>query len=406
MLIEFGEINYKIFILLLYPLFIHLRKIIPELINDNYYFDLFRFYLSYILSSIFLLIIKKRTQTTIINKNSSNNNEPKLNIKQEDWINPLIIKKKNTIKSNNIKNIVFIILLILVGLITNLFYIIFRIIYVDGDEDEEFSHTLKVSKQSIGSLLEIIYFLILGKFILNNKLYKHHFVSLIIMIINIVLLISFAIDKKGIFKVIPYYLLYNFLFCLSYILGKKYLTIFYIAPYDLMVKIGISTSILLLIYDIIAYLIAGEKNKKIHGIILGLRNNLKKSLILYFIFDILLYFLTNIGIWLTVYYFTPFHFIISESISEYIYYSYDYMQNKGNFYKKKDIILYYLVYAINFFFALVFNEIIILKFCRLNYNTKKYIKEREREDIKLLSLPTIQSYYSRNTSLHESYVNN
>ena len=406
MLIEFGEINYKIFILLLYPLFIHLRKIIPELINDNYYFDLFRFYLSYILSSIFLLIIKKRTQTTIINKNSSNNNEPKLNIKQEDWINPLIIKKKNTIKSNNIKNIVFIILLILVGLITNLFYIIFRIIYVDGDEDEEFSHTLKVSKQSIGSLLEIIYFLILGKFILNNKLYKHHFVSLIIMIINIVLLISFAIDKKGIFKVIPYYLLYNFLFCLSYILGKKYLNIFYIAPYDLMVKIGISTSILLLIYDIIAYLIAGEKNKKIHGIILGLRNNLKKSLILYFIFDILLYFLTNIGIWLTVYYFTPFHFIISESISEYIYYSYDYMQNKGNFYKKKDIILYYLVYAINFFFALVFNEIIILKFCRLNYNTKKYIKEREREDIKLLSLPTIQSYYSRNTSLHESYVNN
>ena len=406
MLIEFGEINYKIFILLLYPLFIHLRKIIPELINDNYYFDLFRFYLSYILSSIFLLIIKKITQTTIINKNSSNNNEPKLNIKQEDWINPLIIKKKNTIKSNNIKNIVFIILLILVGLITNLFYIIFRIIYVDGDEDEEFSHTLKVSKQSIGSLLEIIYFLILGKFILNNKLYKHHFVSLIIMIINIVLLISFAIDKKGIFKVIPYYLLYNFLFCLSYILGKKYLNIFYIAPYDLMVKIGISTSILLLIYDIIAYLIAGEKNKKIHGIILGLRNNLKKSLILYFIFDILLYFLTNIGIWLTVYYFTPFHFIISESISEYIYYSYDYMQNKGNFYKKKDIILYYLVYAINFFFALVFNEIIILKFCRLNYNTKKYIKEREREDIKLLSLPTIQSYYSRNTSLHESYVNN
>ena len=183
------------------------------------------------------------------------------------------------------------------------------------------------------------------------------------------------------------------------------MTVFYIPPYKLMVNIGIISCIILLIYDILAYLIVGEKNIKIHGIILGVKNNLKLSFIIIIIFDILLYFLTNIGIWLTIYYFTPFHFIISESISEYLYYFFDYMKNKGKFYEKEDIILYCFVYIINLFFSLVFNEIIILKFWKLDYNTEKYIKEREREDCNLISQTSNQTYYSRNSSLFESYVN-
>ena len=225
------------------------------------------------------------------------------------------------------------------------------------------------------------------------------------MLINIFfLIISFVVHfKKGTYRIITYYLCYNFLFCLSYILGKKYLTVFYIAPYNLMVIIGIITSIILLIYDIIAYSIVGEKNQKIHGIIVGFKNNLNLSFIIIFIFDILLYFLTNIGIWLTIYYFTPFHFIISESISEYIFYTFDYMRNKGLFYEKRDIILYCFIYIINLFFSLVFNEIIILNFWRLNYNTEKYIKKREREDLMLISQTSNYSRYS--SSIEPNIIN-
>lgn len=405
MIIEFGEINYKIFVLLLYPTFIHLRKLVPNIMNDNYYFDLFRFYLSYILSIIFLIIIKKRTRKSIKNNESINNNKGKLNEEKEDWINPLIIEKKNTMKNKNIQNIAFIILLIFVGLITNLFYVISRIVYYD----DNCYVPLLISKQSIGPLFEITYFLILGKLILNNRLYKHHFFSLVIMLFGLIFLIfDFTLYfGNDTFAVILYYMLYNFLFCLSYTLGKKYLTIFYIPPYNLMVYIGIITSIILLIYDTIAYFIVKEKNIKIHGIILGFKNNFNLKFIFIFIFDISLYFLTNIGIWLTVYYFTPFHFIISESISEYLFYSFYYMRNEAkDYFIKRNIILYIIIYIINLFFSLIFNEVIILKFWRLNYNTEKYIKEREKEDCILISKNTNQLDYSTNTSLMESYVNN
>ena len=118
--------------------------------------------------------------------------------------------------------------------------------------------------------------------------------------------------------------------------------------------------------------------------------------ILYFIFDVVFYFFTNIGIWMTIYYYSPFHYIISESISEYLFILYDFIiYEKG--YKLIDIILYSIIYIINLLFFLVFNEIIILKFCGLNYNIKQNIEEREMID-NILALETLEnSYYTTTT---------
>ena len=381
MFIECGETNRTILILIIFPIFILFRKLTLKKINDNYFFDIFRFYLSYILSAIFILIIKRRTRIESSEINTNNNEDIHKNMKSKNfvWINPLKTREEKEIKVKNTKKIIYTLLLTLIGLSTNLFYAIFRIINkVDEKENIDFLNALDIGRQSIGSFFEIIFFLIFGKIILQNKLYKHHFISLIIMLFNLIfLLISYILYfKMETFRVISYYFIYNLLFCLSYSFGKKYLNVFYVAPYSLMVNIGIITCFILFIYDLVIYLIFKENNVQIHGIILGFKNNFHFSFIFFFILDVLLYFFTNIGIWLTVYYFSPFHFIISESISQYIYYTYHYYN--GGTYKLVDALIYFFVYIINIFFCFVFNEIIIIKLWKLDYNTKKNIKKMRK----------------------------
>ena len=55
--------------------------------------------------------------------------------------------------------------------------------------------------------------------------------------------------------------------------------------------------------------------------------------------------------------------------------------NGNNTAKKEEIITYWILYPILPFAVLIFNEVLILKVCTLHYNTKKYIRERERDDI-------------------------
>ena len=256
-----------------------------------------------------------------------------------------------------------------------------NILKLDDQKSIDFLNAINLGKQSIGIVLEIIYFLIFGKLILKNKIYKHHFISLIIMLFTIIPLLLSYINyfKLVTLRVLYYYLIYDLLFCLNYSFIKKYINIFYISPYKLMTIIGIVSCFILLIYDIIVYSIFKENNVDIHGIILGFKNNFHLSIIIYLFLDVLIYFLANIGIWLTIYYFTPFHFILAEEISEYIYYTYDYFTTYK--YQLIDVIIYSIVYVINILFCFVFNEIIIIKICNLDYNTNKNIKKREREDI-------------------------
>ena len=87
-------------------------------------------------------------------------------------------------------------------------------------------------------------------------------------------------------------------------------------------------------------------------------------------------FIWNLGIWLTIYYFTPCHYFISECISEYAYYMVSAVDSKEEFHSTVNIIIISISYFINFICALIFNEMIILNFCGLGYNTKKKIEER------------------------------
>ena len=383
MVIECGKLKIPLFIPLIFPLFFQLRTFLISnkgYINDNPFFKLFRYYLSYIISGICILVIRIRTK--IHKKRTSTIKELNPNIKNDsnsDWINPLDKQKKIIAKEKNLKIFLFLLILVLLGYISNICDIILK--YVFSDEKNE----IYISKQSIGIIFKIFYLILLSKIILKMRIYKHHIFSLYIIIFtSTILIISFVLNHNilVIIKIVFYNLLISLFFCLFDILGKKYLNIFCNSPYQIMLKIGILSVIILLIYDIIVLIIRGDENTDISGIIIGFKNNLIKPNFTYIILDILLCFLWNGGIWLTLYYLTPCHFIISESISEYLYYIIDFILG-NNEYETRDIIIYGIVYILNIFCFLVYDEIIILNIWDLNKYTKHIIQKRETIDMDL-----------------------
>ena len=414
MLIGFSKVNSKLLILAIFPLIDPIRKIFDEKredkSNDNNFFKLFRFYLSYVLSIIFIIIIKFREKdekrNKIINKlktiNFTKNKDEKVDAKSDgqSWINPQDKVKSDLKKERVAKKVMYIGFLIAILLILNIFNIIFRDIF----SDEGWNFILHIGKQSFGVFFEIIFFITLSIYAMKYKIYRHHFVSLIVILLNLILLmISFIICFPDCtIQTIIYYFFYSFLFCLYCILGKKYLNLFSNSPYNIMLSIGIVSIIILFIFDIIMFSLFDNNDDYInkYGIILGFKKMTNILSIYVFIFDVICNFFSNIGLWLTIYYYSPFHYIISESMSEYLFILYDFIIFKRD-YKFSDIILYTIIYIINFTFFLIFNEIIILKFCGLNYNIKENIEEREIID-NILALETLESSYcTNNTTIND-----
>ena len=105
--------------------------------------------------------------------------------------------------------------------------------------------------------------------------------------------------------------------------------------------------------------------------------------------DILSAFIWLAGIQLTIYFFTPCHFIISESISQIITTIIDGTIRDFDVAEK---VIIYLFFTVILFAAFIYNEIFIINVCNLNKNTKKNILIRqikEKEEM-LLREQTIE----------------
>ena len=171
--------------------------------------------------------------------------------------------------------------------------------------------------------------------------------------------------------------------------------------------IGAFVCVPVLLYDIIAFFI----DKDVSGIIIGFINNVNtvKSVFV-FIVDLFFLFASNLGLFWTIYYFTPFHLIISEFFSELLGYYIHLIQFKngtdikqGNFlFGSNNIAIFSVIFFINFICSLIFNEIIILKFCNLEYYTKKYIKERAKSNANSFLEEISSASVSGRLSLNES----
>ena len=398
--------NKKILFLFIFPIIFPFERFITRLYvekSTNYtLFRIFKVFLSYLFSFSLMLIVKyrskKRHKSPIrenFEENKDNENGELVRISD-----PIELKiKKNEFKSTR-NNILF-----LVGLSALDFIAYFVNLY---EYDRKVVN--KIFLNSIGIFFEIINFGLLSFFILKQKYYRHHFLPFGIIIFGLIILfITYVVEKLNFHPImILYYFFYTLLFSLYDVFGKKYLEAFFESPYYMLFIIGLINSTMLLLYDVIAFHI----NEDYSGVIKGFRDNVNSFMnFFYFFVELIFEFVSTIGIWLTIYYFTPCHFIISDFISEMIKYYIRVIQRRigaiNNENQDDDdnliiIIVFTIIYLINIICSLIFNEIIILTIFNLEFYTKKYIKKREFLDSSLL----IQSSNNEEESVASSEYSN
>ena len=370
-LIELSEMNINLFIPLIFPVFKRIEDYTKAAyINkklDNQLFKTFRYFCSYIFAFIPLIIVNLRTgkeqKVTPLIEVQTDERERELSRGQSMTNEIQQLKNKNR-RKKTIQSLLFLFGLCLLG--------IFCYWYRKLFEKDEFAY----SKQSIGIFFEIFVYALLSFFILKQKLYRHHFVSagFIGFFLLIIFIITFFYSEASDHLLsIVYYFFFSFCFGSYDILGKKYMITFFKNPYFLMTTIGITNVILLLIYELFTYYLFPDYSGIFHGF-----GNMIHDAGDFFLFllDLFVEGIWNLGIWLTVYYLTPCHYFISEYISEYSYFMITALEEKSGFYRVENIAIFSVCYFFNFILCLVFNEVIILNFWNLDYNTRKRISER------------------------------
>ena len=104
-----------------------------------------------------------------------------------------------------------------------------------------------------------------------------------------------------------------------------------------------------------------------------------------------------LGINLTVYFLTPCHFNISDSIAQILSTFIDNILEGYDTYIK---IIIYILFVIIIFTSFVYNEIIIINACSLNKYTQKYIEDRANTEKDIILNDGMESL-SSDSSLQE-----
>ena len=364
---EFSFTSYKIIFIFLFPIFgvIYNRIRDKNAIYKNEYFYIQLYFISYLFSFIPLLIYM-----IIYRKNKDKNNEnldtPQKN--EESNFNQNIIQQE--IEKRKKYHI-------LIGLFIIIFLcsaaVAFRHFDFEGNTD----------KKTIGLVYKIPILFLLSRFILKDRFYKHHYITIVINIMTLLTKYLLGVIQANAEEYIKIHVWLYFLFALSHSLllvaGKFFMEKYNATPYILMTTIGAIVSFILISIAIIKYLITSESD-----IFSGFNNYIISfKTFLLFMADIISQFIYNLGAWITVFYFSPLHTIISENAIEIYYNIYDFKSNKAYWeesgYKWNTWVIP-SVLVINLIFSLIFNEIIILKCCKLDFYTRKKIEEREKKD--------------------------
>ena len=400
MRIECGIINYKLIIPFMYPIFFQIRRKIHEN-EEKPMLEFFTNYLGYLFSGLIYLIIKYRMKKkkVILDKDINENEIEEIVVELNDVLLPnedentiiskgsfkkvkSLKKKKNTDNNQNelekekIKKIqkkklkrkyLYILILAIIYLIPMI---------LDAYNQYDFKTSSPVSL-----FFSIISYVILSRLILGMKIYSHQIFALIIILVsNIAIILLAFIGRKNehIFLGLLFIFAIVILYCLYNNLVKRYFNVYMGSPYYFMFIIGAMSICLIFPYEIITVLAFG-KNTEFNGIFYQMEKNFKNTKLypLIFIADILTAFLWITGIILTIYFFTPCHFIISESISQIL--SAFISKNLDELSITKRVFIYILFFVI-FLGSLIYNEIFIINIGSLSINTQKHIIRRQKEE--------------------------
>ena len=395
---EISITSYKLIFVFIFPICGVLQNRLRDeyIPNENEYFLTLLYYLSYLFSFIFLIIMRLLYSNNEIkeeadeieageeNKKDESMNESKDNSKDESESESIVKEKKNNnilsnslmkaMKNKRIRKFLFIFIILLICA-SSLAY-------------NHFDFEGYYDKRTIGMAYKIPEFFLLSHFILEYNYYRHHFITFGLNIITLIAKYIITLIQSNSTDYIGKHLWFYFLFatsnCFIFIFGKFFMNKFYKSPYFIMFIVGGIMSLILVIVSTIKYFIIGKSE-----IFSGFSDYIYNvKLFFLFLLDILLQFIYNLGLWITTFYFTPCHTIISENIMEIEYYLYDYKKNKDSWINNKFYLNFYtfpIIHIINLLCSLVFNEIIILNFCNLDYYTNIRIQERGNMDMKYLS---------------------
>ena len=213
-------------------------------------------------------------------------------------------------------------------------------------------------------------------------------ISLCILGLYILLIIKFiGIDTNdlNIFRDIISPTILNFivylLFCYQLVKAKYYIEKYFISLYQIMFALGSIGLILLLIFEPITFFIPCDNiiicsEGHFAGFISGFKQFSTSMEYLNIVIAIFLLFLTAFGLWLTVIYLTPSHFLTSDSIITLgINIIIDCFSENLVLLNNP---LFYILSLLTIFGCLIYNEIIILNVFGLNHNTRKQILRRQK----------------------------
>ena len=229
----------------------------------------------------------------------------------------------------------------------------------------------------------IIFIIILSKYILNINIYKHQILSMMIALTGI-LFIDASIWEN--IKTDDYFSnIWNIFSSLSYtffLVMVKYLTHnYYFSPLLCILFIGI-ISIIITFFVFMAISLYKESNLSL--IINNFdfsKNTMGFKYYIFISFGLISGPLLQLFTIYVVYYFSPILLIVTDSISPILSWIFEniFIYHFKN--SAQEIILKIFGYLIVLFGALIYNEIIICNFCGLNKYTKKYLKERENQEL-------------------------
>jgi hypothetical protein len=215
----------------------------------------------------------------------------------------------------------------------------------------------------------------LNIFLLHKKIYKHHKLSLFLIILfNLSLYIYYLITAnlyKEIFNIF-YFVAFSINYFIYQIIIEKYFISIYMIFF-----------IESLMYFMAAVVVI------IDVVINGGREEVLKINIIYCFLNNLFYFTYQLFILLNIYYFSPIKCITADLLARnilIIFYKIFVFKYRNNFEKYSDFILI----PLNLFLFLIYDEILNINLCGLNENIKKNIKIRQEIDVSSFVIDDIE----------------
>ena len=240
-------------------------------------------------------------------------------------------------------------------------------------------------------IFNLFFFTIFSRFILNQKFYRHQYLSITVIVILLLLSIFFydleAIkEKNGIYFFFSLFI--ELVYSVNYVLNKYLMEKKFCSPFEVCSFEGLFIIIFNLVLASILSFVEIPKNSGALKVFKHLEYDGKiyiekikdyveafdgTELLSYFV-NIIYKVIFNLCCLLTINHFTPAHTIIILF--------FDNMQYFVETTMRGNTVLTIFIFIFLFFFILVFTEMIELNFCEISKNTKKNIRERALKEEK------------------------